>query len=71
VAPADPSLEQQVARGLAMAREPLLATELHQQLGVGSPFRRSDVIDVLRSSSLFVPNGTRWQLGLIRGERET
>jgi predicted nucleic acid-binding protein len=67
--PSDPTLDQQVARCLATAGEPLLVTEVHQQLPSHSTFTRSDVVELLRASSVFVPRGKRWQLGRGRQAR--
>jgi hypothetical protein len=64
--PQAPTLEQLVARRLATAREPLLGTELYGLLPEGSPQKLSDVMTLLRTSSLFVGEGNRWQFGRLR-----
>jgi predicted nucleic acid-binding protein len=68
--PTDPTLEQLVARQLVVTREPLLATELYNNLPESCPARRTEVMKLLRSSSLFVPNGNRWQLGRQRPPKD-
>lgn len=67
--PKSPTLEQLVARQLATARAPLLGTDRDQRLPEGSPYKRADVMALLMTSSLLLPDGKRWQLGRVRPPR--